>query len=1518
VAALKSRLFVRTTLILILAATAGLGVVGWQRTRPEALWERAQRAIAAGDSEEASLLLKDLLKQDPDHADGHLAMAKLLKQNAESKHAAAGFADAPAAMEHLERAARLRPNDPEILRPLLEAYSKSGKTKRALDTARRLLKQQPQHPEALLIVIRHELSRGEISAAVDHLDTLRATGKTAPITLLGLSAELHKRNGDSKRYDAVLAASLKRANERTGKIAHQELATFDRLHAVAVANAPTAAEADRRIDLALRFQERRCRNANKPVPAAMMAYRLVQGYLQAHPANGPQRKKTVRAVLDRAVAITQAAVKARPGEPKLERNLVTLVRRTNDHRKILEITEAGLKRLQDAENRDADLLQDLRLVIAESCVRLGRYRSARPHIDHLIRTGHSRAHVAAARLLSGSIHAHEGRHQAALAEFLNAETQGTLQGLARHYGLAKVYVALRRWQDARPHLMALKVEPDDLPPEARGWAKRTLGDGSAIRFRLAQTYLANGEHQRADALLESLRGTAMEASVIGLQVLQEWRTNPEAAQKRLSEARKTFPHNFPLAALDVKIRFRSNRPAEAKQIAAELARAKPDNLAAQTLLYSVAMTERDYDGAVRILDDLIKRFPDKPVLVLTKARTLLLAKKHKQAAEVAATLADDPHWKAAAEFYAALAALRSQNLDEAAQRLERAAKAQRQLGTVNLLKGRLSLSQGKPEEAIRDLTAALRYSKIRNAASSSLWRSFRVLARQKTPQDALQTLTALQKQQPGNTSLLLAKSELESRVGDFAASLATLKQLEKTHPNNLVGPYYQAKFWSGMKQPERAKVEIDRALKIAPHYLPARLMAANIALQANRPAEALAHVDAALGRTPYSSALLLLRATVLLKLKQPQQAVSLLEKLTDASPKSVSAWLMLARIHAAAKRETQCLSTLAAARKRNPGNSRLIRESIRYLIATKRISEADHLAAEFVGENPAFKTRALLAAAYHAAGDSRKAQSWAEKVLAQAVREKNQKRILAAKLLLADLAIQQGRRSNAPSKHWAEAQRILTDVLKDHPGHLTAANNLAWLLATQLNDPVEARNVIEPILNSHRIDRLPTAVMETILDVFQANREYDKAAAWLADAMRIQPGHPKWIREYVRLCMKRNRLHEAIPVLEEMHRKRGWWAEPSYALGRVYHSLGRQHEAMRVLQRATAIDSDHLPVRLLLVEAATAAGDHAVVIKHADVALKRNPNLWQVHRRKAEALTALNRTEEADRLLDQVIHRVAKTVEQKPTRSGYLAHAKLLRMRKNDEQALKVLLQGLETLPGDFPLLTTAVDLLLKQGQRAEADALITQHLAEDASASRLVALGQVYYRNTLYAPARQWGRRALARATGDENVLALVHLGHTALFEGEASRDAQLYAEAKRHYEAVLRLQPDHFVAGNNLAYLLAGRLNQPEAALKIAERIRGDAPVERLNRDFVDTLSLVYRKAKRWEKAKSLLQQATAIFPQHGPFHCQLGEVYFETRDFRAAYRAVQRGMELQLNDDEMKRAGELLARIQETAKL
>jgi len=152
------------------------------------------------------------------------------------------------------------------------------------------------------------------------------------------------------------------------------------------------------------------------------------------------------------------------------------------------------------------------------------------------------------------------------------------------------------------------------------------------------------------------------------------------------------------------------------------------------------------------------------------------------------------------------------------------------------------------------------------------------------------------------------------------------------------------------------------------------------------------------------------------------------------------------------------------------------------------------------GEKPDADLCLALGTTFLGGNELTAARRWAERGMDLA----DEPRQTSARLLMANISIAQGRRTNDKTL-MAESRDYYRQVFAKQPENLLAANNLAWLLAEEFGRPDEAREVVDEALRKTSVKQLPAGVADTFAMVYRETGRLDGAQQIIDEALRQSP-----------------------------------------------------------------------------------------------------------------------------------------------------------------------------------------------------------------------------------------------------------------------------------------------------------------------------------------------------------------------------------------------------------------------------
>lgn len=1105
----KKRIAFHIVLILILIAVLWIGYRGWLRQRPDYYWEKAQAALQAGDNQAARLYLQNLVKRAAQDARGHQALAELYLREAQAAGKPATLAANPRALGHLAEAARLRPHDVDLQRRLLAIYLSMGQMQNAADIAATVVTLDPDSSNALFALAWQAVTTKNVSRADELLQELNELPSRQVFQASQLHIQNHENAGRRDEIPRVLDHATELARSLTaedfGQLSASDVRMMPKLLLQAVQAAENTTVRQQRADNSLRaFETLLGSKRMKSGELARCAAEMMNLVQSAQPlesdsgANISTRDELTR----RAERICMAAIAAGDAPPVAYHYASTAAFMRGEYEAATNTLNAGLQSVSRLSQTHPAAVLDLHLLAVRQSIARRRFSEAERHLQVLL---NDTSTAGLGHLYAGSVALEEGRLEQALDHYLNAQRSlgNTLQV---RVALANAFLATRRWGDALPILASLHVSFADLPPLERAWAEQHLVSDEYVHLNELRACLALGRWKQALPHLEALKDSEFETPAWQLAVVYLWE-NDHTSQARalLADARGKFPTNLGLLRLEVAILRQSGRVDEARELLVRFASMAPADLETQVTLCEWRIRDGQSAEALQQLEDLaaLSKAPrDRLLVTLCQVQALLTQGRPKEALAVVEPLRADPNTAVAAGVIGAAAQVQQQNLEAAALQLNSALQANPRSGVLSLLAGELAATQGDFNRAIAAMTSSLDVTSLRERARRALLRSLLMLADQSGAAEVATKVESLLQQYPDDPYLFVARAEMNLRQGDPQGAMEALDHVERLRPEGPLGAYLKASAWQRQHNVDRALLEVKRALQLRPEHLPSLALATRVSLMAKQDTAALRYAERALQLSPNLWYVALLRAEALQRLDRPDEAINVIKGVIQARSTLPYGYLALAEAYGRSGQTSKAYAVFREGHRRviEPFKFGLINAEVGMLARSGKLEQARQLAIEAMAETPEAEQCLMLAQTFFSANELAEAVQWGRKVLELA----NERQGVDAHLLLGQIALAQCE-VTADAKLLAVARDHFAVVHELAPTNVVAANNLAWLLATEFNQAVKAVKVCEVARGTANVRQLGSDFIDTAAVVYRQAGRSGEALELLREALIDRP-----------------------------------------------------------------------------------------------------------------------------------------------------------------------------------------------------------------------------------------------------------------------------------------------------------------------------------------------------------------------------------------------------------------------------
>lgn len=701
--------------------------------------------------------------------------------------------------------------------------------------------------------------------------------------------------------------------------------------------------------------------------------------------------------------------------------------------------------------------------------------------------------------------------------------------------------------------------------------------------------------------------------------------------------------------------------------------------------------------------------------------------------------------------------------------------------------------------------------------------------------------------------LLLAQVE-EQRNNHRQAFGAYARAVElapdSPHAQGRLGRYYLI---SG--DTAKAAEVADAILQKHPNDVAARILRAAVRLRQGDEAKALSEVKAVLSEQPGSAEAAQLASVIYQKQGNLEQAMSTLAESIEKNPKDVGTRQQLARLYASQKtidKAEQLLREIVAIEPKKLSHRATLAV---FLNETNQLDQAEQVLREAVQVDPIDPQRTLLLAEFLA---NRRGVDRAEQELKKAIDASPK----AASLQFALGTLYE--KTGTPDKA-VEVYRTLISRNGTKPDGLQARNYLGELWFKQA--------------------------------------KYDEAGQLAAEVLKENARDNRALLLQGRVALQRRDAVSAISSFRSVLKDQPESAEALTLLGDA-HAQNREPELAREhFHKAVEANPRNVAGRVRYAQFLASSGDRGTALKEIDRALAIDGDDVSALSTKAEIQANSRDLSGAESTL-----RKLKNAHPKNPVGHYLTGQLFVGQKKYD-QAIQEFEQAIALAPGSPDALTAVISAHLASGHPERAEKRIETALKEKPDAALLHnLLGEVYLREKKYAEAE----RSLARArelqpgwNAPHNGLATLyalqgdHAAAVATLEAglktipddqmllmalaQANERKDDFAASIETYERVLKRSPNHLVAANNLAALLADHKNDSDGLKRARELLplleQSSEPALR------DTAAWVYYRVGETDKTVSLLRPVVEKAPKAAIFQYHLGMAYHKQGDAQAA---------------------------------
>lgn len=755
----------------------------------------------------------------------------------------------------------------------------------------------------------------------------------------------------------------------------------------------------------------------------------------------------------------------------------------------------------------------------------------------------------------------------------------------------------------------------------------------------------------------------------------------------------------------------------------------------------------------------------------------------------------------------------------------------------------------------------------------------RLLAGDGDVSGAMRIVDAALGREPTHLSAMLLKAELQ-RFGlqDRVQAMQTYAQAIEAHPREVVAHAALVTMLFEQRDHEAARARFEPMKALHPQHPETLLFEAQFALLDGEPGQARDIAQRILSARPDDARVLRLAGAGEMRLGNLPQAEVHLTRAVARRPNELMQRQMLAQVFVRTGQPSKAIEVLRPILNAANPDSDSLTLAGEAMLQIGDAAQAERLFARAVRDDPnATTARTELALRRLSRGETSDGFAELEKLAATDPGVRTNLVLVAARMRANDLpgalrAIDElaSKQPDVPNTHVLRARVLIQQrdldgarasfekALALDPLFFPATAGLA-ALELAAGRPEGAQRRYEDLVK--RDPRNASALLGLAELKARSGAPKDEVTAAVNRAVEAAPGELAPRTALINHLLRNQDFTAALSAAQAAHATFPAATETVYLLGTAQLSAGENRQAIATLTRLASQRPDRPEFELKLAEAHFKSGDLASARQSLRRVLELSPGLRQAQLVLAQIALRENQPQEALN-----IARAIQRAEPKQA-AGYLLEADVEAWRQRPDASSAALRKGLEAAPGTG----IAIQLhrsLVNQQRRAEA--------------ARLAA-------NWMRERPRDFAFKS--------------HLGEMAI----AARD---WPEAEQHFSAILKENPNHALAMNNVAWLML-KQGKP-GALALAERAAAAAPESPA---LLDTLAAALLAEGQTARALETQRRAVALAQQKAPeIDLNLARMLIQTGEAAEARTILARLTRLGGRFDQQDQVAKLLTELPE----